>query len=166
MPTRSARPRSDGTVASQSDTASEAATQLADRLHSAAIHLLRRLRREDAQAGLSGPRASALSVVVFAGPLTLGELAAAEQVRPPTMTRLVRALEARGLVTREPDEHDGRVVRLRATARGRRVMAEGRARRVRALARELEQLEVEELATLRGGAEVIERVAERLRTRE
>src|SRR5918999_2994793 len=111
----------------------DAATELADRLHSAAIHLLRRLRREDARTGLSGPRLSALSVVVFAGPLTLGELAAAEQVRPPTMTRLVRALEARGLVTREPDERDGRVVRLRATAKGRSLMAQGRARRGRGL---------------------------------
>jgi DNA-binding MarR family transcriptional regulator len=144
----------------------DAATELADRLHSAAIHLLRRLRREDARTGLSGPRLSALSVVVFAGPLTLGELASAEQVRPPTMTRLVRALEARELVIREPDEHDGRVVRLRATAKGRTLMAEGRARRVRALARELERLDAEELVALREGAAAIERVAERLRTTE
>ena len=57
---------------------------IADRLHSAAIHLLRRLRREDATTGLSAPRLSALSVIVFGGPLTLGELANAEQVRPPT----------------------------------------------------------------------------------
>jgi DNA-binding MarR family transcriptional regulator len=144
----------------------DAATELADRLHSAAIHLLRRLRREDARTGLSGPRLSALSVVVFAGPLTLGELASAEQVRPPTMTRLVRALEARELVIREPDEHDGRVVWLRATAKGRTLMAEGRARRVRALARELERLNAEELVALREGAAAIERVAERLRTTE
>jgi DNA-binding MarR family transcriptional regulator len=143
-----------------------AATELADRLHSAAIHLLRQLRREDARTGLSGPRLSALSVVVFGGPLTLGELAAAEQVRPPTMTRLVRALEARGLVTREPDEHDGRVVRLRATAKGRTLMAEGRARRVRALARVLEHVDAEEVGTLHDGAAAIERVAERLRTAE
>jgi DNA-binding MarR family transcriptional regulator len=160
MPVRSARPRAPEAASTPDDTA----TELADRLHSAAIHLLRRLRREDARTGLSGPRLSALSVVVFAGPLTLGELAAAEQVRPPTMTRLVRALEARGLVTRESDEQDGRVVRLRATAKGRRLMAEGRARRVRALARELERLDAEELAALRDGAAAIEHVAERLRT--
>lgn len=144
----------------------DAATELADRLHSAAIHLLRQLRREDARTGLSGPRLSALSVVVFGGPLTLGELAAAEQVRPPTMTRLVRALEARGLVTREADERDRRVVRLRATAKGRTLMAEGRARRVRALARVLEHVDAEEVSTLHDGATAIERVAERLRTAE
>src|SRR5919199_1876113 len=80
---------------------------VADRLHSAAIHLLRRLRKVDEASGLSAPRLSALSVLVFAGPRTLGELAAAEQVRPPTMTRLVRALERSGLVTREHDPDDG-----------------------------------------------------------
>jgi DNA-binding MarR family transcriptional regulator len=79
------------------------------------------------------------------------------------MTRLVRALEARGLVVRESDERDGRVVRIRATAKGRTLMAEGRARRVRTLARELERLGAEELAALRGGAAAIERIAERLR---
>src|ERR671915_1416753 len=115
MPARSARPRR-ATVAGAPD---DTATELADRLHSAAIHLLRRLRREDTRTGLSGPRLSALSVVVFAGPLTLGELAAAEQVKPPTMTRLVSALEARRLATRAGDENDGRVVRLRATTKGR-----------------------------------------------
>ncbi len=140
----------------------DTATQLADRLHSAAIHLLRRLRREDARTGLSGPRLSALSVVVFAGPLTLGELAAAEQVRPPTMTRLVRALESRGLVAREADESDGRIVRLRATAKGRTLMAEGRARRVRALAEGLRTLETAEVAELGGAVATLERVVGRL----
>src|SRR5918999_325999 len=127
MTVRDARPLSEAAAAG------DTAAALADRLHSAAIHLLRRLRRVDATTGLSGPRLSALSVVVFGGPLTLGELAAAEQVKPPTMTRLVRALEARGLVSRETDEHDGRVVRLRATAKGRSLMAQGRARRGRGL---------------------------------
>ena len=79
---------------------------LADRLHSAAIRLLRRLRAEDAASGVSAPRLSALSVLVFAGPRTLGELAAAEQVRPPTMTRLVTALEAQGLLARTGDPAD------------------------------------------------------------
>ena len=97
---------------SERESAQDDAERTADRLHSAAIHLLRRLRREDAQSGLSAPRLSALSVLVFGGPLTLGELANAEQVRPPTMTRLVTALEADGLVTREPDASDGRLTRV------------------------------------------------------
>src|SRR5688500_19372996 len=89
----------------------QSADDLADRWHSLAIHLLRRLRREEVKAGLTGPRLSALSVIVFGGPITLVELAAAEQVRPPTMSRLVRALASEGLVRRERDPADGRLVR-------------------------------------------------------
>jgi DNA-binding MarR family transcriptional regulator len=158
MAVRSARPAASATVAVPDD----AATELADRLHSAAIHLLRQLRRVDTKTGLSGPRLSALSVVVFGGPLTLGELAAAEQVKPPTMTRLVRALEARGLVSRESDERDGRVVRLSATAKGRKLMAEGRARRVSALAEGLRTLGGPEVASLESAIDTLERVVGRL----
>ena len=132
--------------------------EAADRLHSLAIGLLRRLRREDDAAGLSAPRLSALSVVVFGGPLTIGALAAAEQVRPPTMTRLVAALERDGLVRREVDPADGRVVRLRATSRGERLLAEGRARRVGTLARALERLSSEEAAALDVAVGALERM--------
>lgn len=122
--------------------------RVADRLHSTAIQLLRRLRAEDRRTGLSGPRASALSVVVFGGPVTLGELAAAEQVKPPTMTRLVTAMEAQGLVKREGDASDARVVRVRATPRGIRILQEGRARRIARLQAALQELSEEELALL------------------
>jgi DNA-binding MarR family transcriptional regulator len=152
----------DARLLSEAAAAGDTAAALADRLHSAAIHLLRRLRRVDAKTGLSGPRLSALSVVVFGGPLTLGELAAAEQVKPPTMTRLVRALEAQRLVVREPDNHDGRVVRLRATVKGRALMAEGRARRVSVLAEGLRTLETSELHALDGAIETFERIVGRL----
>lgn len=130
----------------------------ADRLHSAAIHLLRRLRREDDASGIPGPRLSALSVIVYRAPITLGELAAAEQVRPPTMTRVVRTLEEEGLVRRESDPEDGRIVRLRATPAGARVLERGRARRIAALARELGALPAAELAALQGALDVLERV--------
>src|SRR3954464_10292919 len=119
MPPKSARPNK----ASQ---AAVAPADLADRLHSAAIPLLRRLRREDDAAGLPAPQLSALSVIVFGGPITLGALAAAEQVRAPTITKLVIALENAGLVEREPDESDRRIVRVRATAKGTRLLQEGR----------------------------------------
>lgn len=122
--------------------------RVADRLHSTAIQLLRRLRSEDRRTGLSGPRASALSVVVFGGPVTLGELAAAEQVKPPTMTRLVTAMEAQGLVKREGDASDARVVRVRATPKGIRILQEGRARRIARLQAALQDLSDEELALL------------------
>lgn len=134
---------------------------IADRLHSAAIHLLRRLRTQDTAMGLSGPAGSALSVVVFRGPLTLGALAAAEQVRPPTITRLVRALEAQGLLAREDDPDDRRVQRVVATAKGRRVLQEGRERRVRTLAADLGALTAGQLARLEEAALILERVLRR-----
>jgi DNA-binding MarR family transcriptional regulator len=132
----------------------------AEAIHSAAIHLLRRLRREDDASGLTGPRLSALSVVVFGGPIALGALAAAEQVRAPTMTRLVAALEADGLVVREPDPRDGRGVLVRATAAGRQLLEEGRSRRTTALVRQLSALTPEELATLCEAAALLERLAQ------
>lgn len=132
---------------------------VAEQLHTAAIHLLRRLRTVDAASGLSAPRLSALSVVVFGGPITMGELAAAEQVRPPTMTRLVNALEDEGLVRRVADGADERVWRVHATARGRRLLHEGRARRVAVLARDLEALPASERRALARAARSLERLA-------
>lgn len=131
---------------------------LADRLHSAAIHLLRRVRVEDGAMGLTAPRASALSVVVFGGPVTLGDLAAAEQVRPPTVSRLVRDLEGAGLVKVRPDPDDGRVRMVEATPAGRRLLTEGRARRVEHLARSLAALSSRERRTLVQAAGILERV--------
>jgi len=144
------------------DNASSApATAVADRLHSAAIHLLRRLRLEDAAAGIGPARLSALSVLVFGGPMSIGRLAAAEQVRPPTMTRIVAALEADALVARRPHPRDARQVVLRATAAGERVLRKGRRRRIEALARRLRALGPVELTTLSQAAELIEQVLRR-----
>jgi len=150
MPTRRAR-RADAAAPTRAE-------RVADRLHSAAIHLLRRLRRQDDESGLTAPRLSALSVVVFGGPMTLGQLAAAEQVRPPTMTRLVSALEAEGLVSREPDTHDARLTRVHPTAKARALLTAGRARRVDALARRLETLAPTDLQLLEKAADILDRV--------
>ncbi|MBI3792271.1 MAG: MarR family transcriptional regulator [Gemmatimonadetes bacterium] len=136
-----------------------AAARAADRLHSAAIHLLRRLRTEDDASGLSAPRLSALSVIVFGGPITLGDLARREQVRPPTITRVVRDLAQLGLVALEPDPADARVRRAVATARGRRLLDEGRRRRVAALTDAIAALPARERARLIGALDVLERVA-------
>lgn len=130
--------------------------EIADRLHSAAIHLLRRLRREDVAAGLPPARLSALSALVFAGPRTLSELAEAEQVRPPTMSRIVAGLEKEGLVRREPDRRDRRAVQLRATARGVRVLRAGRRRRIRTLVEMLRRLPAPEVQKLSRAAEILE----------
>jgi DNA-binding MarR family transcriptional regulator len=135
---------------------SSAAVEAADRFHSAAIHALRHVRREDPATGVPAARLSALSVLVFGGPHTLGELAAAEQVRPPTMTRIVQALERDGLVRRDDDPNDGRVARIRATAKGRRVMLRGRERRIANLAELLARLSQQEIAQVRKAAELVE----------
>jgi DNA-binding MarR family transcriptional regulator len=131
---------------------------VADRLHSAALHLLRRLRVEDDALGISPPRLSALSVVVFGGPVGIGALAAAEGVAAPTMSRLVDGLERDGLVRREPDPSDARGVLVRATANGTKILRTGRRRRVETLAGGLRDLSTDELAAIARGAELIERV--------
>ena len=130
---------------------------MADRLHSAAIHLLRRLRVEDEALGISAPRLSALSVLVFGGPQRIGELARVEQVEPPTMTRLVDGLERDGYVRRSPDPDDARAVRVRATPTGARTLRRGRAQRVETLERVLATLSPADLATLGHGVDVLER---------
>jgi DNA-binding MarR family transcriptional regulator len=137
---------------------SEDSKILADQLHSAAIHLLRKLRREDAASGLNAPRLSALSVVVFAGPVTLGDLAAAEQVRPPTMTRIVDALVEQGLVAKKRNAEDGRSTLIHATAAGKKLLMQGRERRVRALAVQIAALKPEDRMALGDAAEILKKV--------
>jgi DNA-binding MarR family transcriptional regulator len=131
---------------------------VADRLHSAAIHLLRRLRRQDEAMGLTAARASALSIMVFGGPVTIGKLAAAEQVSAPTVTRLVVGMERDGLVRREGDPADGRVVWVHPTAKGTRLLHEGRRRRVAALAADIAALDAADRRTLGAAADILERL--------
>ncbi|HEV7593694.1 MAG TPA: MarR family transcriptional regulator [Gemmatimonadaceae bacterium] len=137
---------------------------LADQIHSAAIHLLRHLRKEDDASGLSAPRLSALSVVVFGGPVTLGQLARAEQVTPPTMTRIVTGLENDGLLRREGDERDKRLTRIYATPKGQKVLMAGRARRVELLARAVENLSAKQLTDLRRGAQLLRELIDSMRS--
>ena len=131
----------------------EKAFRTADRLHSAAIHLLRRLRVRDRESGVGPAQLSALSVLVFGGPRSLGELARAEQVRAPTMSRIVRGLERSGMVRRHATD-DRRRVRLEASAKGKKILEKGRKRRVESLASALsslperEQQELSELVAL------------------
>jgi DNA-binding MarR family transcriptional regulator len=133
--------------------------QLADRLHSAAIHLLRRLRRVDDSTGLTAPKLSALSVIVFGGPITLGDLAKTEQVRPPTMTHLVRELQRADLVRTRTDTEDRRVTRVEATARGSQLLTKGRSRRIGLLAQWLCRLEKSEIDALKNAIDALEGLA-------
>jgi DNA-binding MarR family transcriptional regulator len=113
---------------------------LADRLHSTAIHLLRLVRVQDAATGIAPARLSALSVLVFGGPMSLNRLAQAEQVRPPTMSRIMDALESEGLARRTTDKKDRRAVVIEATEKGAAILRQGRKRRVRFLAKHLSKL--------------------------
>ncbi len=136
--------------------------EAADRLHSAAIHLLRRLRVRDRESGVGPAQLSALSVLVLGGgPRSLGELAEAEQVRPPTMSRIVAGLVRAGLVRRGKTE-DGRRVRLEATAKGTRILQEGRRRRVESLARALSSLSGEDREKLSALIDHLEKVIRHL----
>lgn len=134
----------------------------ADRLHSAAIHLLRRLRVRDKESGTGPAQLSALSVLVFAGPRSLKELAAAEQVRPPTMSRVVAALVRDGLVRSTVEGNDKRRLRLGATEKGVAVMRAGRRRRVASLARALRRFPKEKVRQLAEAAELIDRLSREL----
>ena len=129
--------------------------EVADRLHSAAIHLLRRARRTDPLTGVSPAQLSALSVLM-SGPKTLGDLAAAEQVRPPTMSRLVSEMERAGVARKVTDRDDGRVIRVHATAKGLRALARGRAMRIEAIERLLSELARDDLITVERAVETIE----------
>lgn len=143
---------------------SVASETVANQIHSVAIHLLRRLRCEDGSSGLNAPRLSALSVIVLGGAVTLGDLAAAEQVRPPTMTRIVNALEELGLVTKEKSSSDGRSIHLSATTAGRRLLLAGRERRVRALAAQVESLNPDEQEILQAASGILQGIVRRLQT--
>ncbi len=132
--------------------------ETANRLHSLAIHLLRRARREDALTGISPARLSALSVAGFGGPDTVSELSAAEGVSLPTMSRMVSALEADGLVQRTGDVRDGRIARLAVTEKGLRVLQEGRARRTAQVNEILQELSEEELESVDRAVEALERI--------
>lgn len=129
--------------------------ETANLLHSAALRLLRAVRTVDSALDLDGPRASLLSVLVFAGPLPVHRLAALEQVSPPAITKTVAALESAGLATRTRSERDRRVVMVAATPAGRQLLERGRAARVRAVADLLAAASPAELSALRRAAEIV-----------
>jgi DNA-binding MarR family transcriptional regulator len=110
--------------------------------------------------GISPARASALSVLVFGGERSLTELAEAERVTAATMSKLVTALEREGLVRRHPDVNDARAIRIEATAKARRILERGRARRLDLLESLLAEASHAEVDAVRRAAEVVERALE------
>lgn len=127
--------------------------QVADMLHGAAIRLLRYVRREDEASGVTGAQLSVLSVLAYGGPQTLGALAAAEQVKPPTMSQLVSTLEQLGLVQRRP--LDRRSIEVSVTRKGRLLLEAGRKRRLARLTKAIDALPVEQIDRLGQAAGLI-----------
>jgi DNA-binding MarR family transcriptional regulator len=132
---------------------------LAARLRLGVTRLARKLRQE-AEPGITPSMLAALSSAERQGPLTMRELCAAEQVQPPSMTRIVAALAEAGLVARDVDEEDRRVVWVRVTPAGRRLLDRSRRRKEAYLARALRTLDADEVATLEDAAALLERLTE------
>jgi DNA-binding MarR family transcriptional regulator len=101
-------------------------------------------------------------VIVFNGPITLGQLAEAEQVRPPTMTRIVNALEQLKLVVKAQDPGDARVIRIAATTSGKRMLIRGRARRVQLLTHQIQRLRKIEQDNLSAALATIQELIDRI----
>lgn len=122
--------------------------RVAEAIHAASIRVLRIVRAEDTKSGIGPAQLSALSILVFLGPKTLGDLAAAEQVKPPTMSRIVDGLVRQKLARRATEAADRRSLRIAATPKGRKLLLAGRDRRVRALAQRMEKLSKADLTVL------------------
>ena len=139
--------------------AARTGTDLAEHLRLSVTRLARRLRQ---QTGLdaSPTQLAALATIERQGPITLGELAAAERVQPPTVTAAVGRLEQEGLVRRTPDRTDRRVVRVSATAAGKRLLARNRSRKTAFLSSRLESLDDDERATLAAATVLLDRLLE------
>lgn len=134
-------------------------TELPARLRLAITRLARRLRQESSS-GLSPSLTAALATIDRHGPLAPSALADLERVQRPTATRIVNGLDAAGLIVREPDPEDRRGVRITASAEGRALLRRLRTRKTAYLARRLEKLDPEELATLERAAGLLERLLE------
>lgn len=132
--------------------------EIADRLHATAIHLLRLVRVQDAASGIGPAQLSALSVLVFGGPASLNALAAAEQVRPPTMSRIVDALEQSGLAHRHANENDRRAIVIESTPKGSALLHAGRKLRVEFLAAYLAKLTSVELEQLDASIAAVQKI--------
>jgi DNA-binding MarR family transcriptional regulator len=130
---------------------------LADHLHSAAILLLRLVRVQDTASGIAPARLSALSVIVFGGPVSRGDLARAEQVKPPTMSRTVDALEADGLARRCVNQQDRRALLIEASDKGAAMLKESRKQRVKFLASYLSHLDNSELSDIERAVQAIQK---------
>ena len=134
-------------------------TELSSALRLAVMRLARRMRAERAETSLTLSQLATLATLERRGPMTPRELAAAERVQPPSMTRLAASLEAAGLVTRTAHPYDGRQVLLEASPAGAALLREDRRRRDAWLAQRLADLDEDEREVLRRASSVLDRLA-------
>ena len=157
-----AEPAADATADAAADAAADAVgsdAEMAARLRLAILRLSRRLRQQVA-GGVTSSQVSALATVERLGTPTLGELAASEQVQPPSMTKIVVGLEAAGLVARQEEEADRRIVRVKLTAEGKRTLARSRSLRNAYLVRRLRRLSADERSALADAVRLLEHLVE------
>jgi DNA-binding MarR family transcriptional regulator len=129
-----------------------------------AVGRLARRLRQQTQGGITASQFSALSSIAHYGPITLGQLAAVERLRPPSVTRMVSTLEDAGLVLRQADADDRRVCRVETTPLGRDLLERTRTRKDAYLATRLATLGPDELDVLRDATVVLERLLEEERS--
>lgn len=132
---------------------------LASSLRVAVMRFARRLRYEREDNSLTLTQISTLGTLARLGPISLGELAAAERIQPPSMTRIVSALEARELVARDADPNDRRLVIVRLADEGKDLLAADRRRRDAWLNQRLRELTPSEREALRRAVPVLEKLA-------
>lgn len=143
------------------ETSEHELTALAGAMRVAVGRLSRRLRQEKADHELSDAQFGVLALLHREGPKTLGELADAERVRPPSMTRTVGCLVDDGLAERLPDPSDGRVTRIRPTAEGTALVLDVRRSRDAWLVARLRELEPAQRRALQEASELLREVADR-----
>ena len=143
------------------DMATLTKSRLASRLRVSVARLARRLRQEGSQEDTTPSQLTTLATLYRTGGMTLGELAEAERVKPPSMTKIVAALVERGLVRREHSTDDARVVRVEATARGLAAHEEYAKRREAWLNHRLAELSADERAVLTEAVEILDRLGDR-----
>jgi DNA-binding MarR family transcriptional regulator len=134
-------------------------TEMTSRLRMVVARLSRRLRQE-ANEGATPSQLAALATVERQGPITLGDLAGHERVRPPTMTRIVAGLEETHLLRRETDPSDRRVARVTITPEGSRLLVRSRTRKDAFLAALLERLDPDEVAIVERAVPILERLVD------
>ena len=132
---------------------------LASQLRVSMMRLVRRLRAERVRHALSLTQISALATLEREGPLTPGELAAHEQVQPPSLTRVLAVLEERGLIQRTPHASDRRQHVVTLTPAARELLGEDRRLREAWLAQRLAELTPDEREILKQAAPIIDRIA-------